>query len=50
MLKTLYLSLYFVPLLAFAAVVIPKTVVQYQADLQCAHELSRHPLTSTCTF
>ncbi|RKS17084.1 hypothetical protein BJ917_5238 [Pseudomonas sp. WPR_5_2] len=49
MIKTLYWSLYVLPLLALLAVAIPAFVEWNQAKSDCAHELLRHPLTTTCT-
>lgn len=50
MLGRLYLTLYFVPLLAFAAAALPPFVEKRNADLECAHEMIRHPITSKCTL
>jgi len=49
MLGRLYLTLYFVPMLALVAASLPAVVETQNAKAECLHEMSRNPSTK-CTF
>jgi hypothetical protein len=50
MLGRLYLTLYFLPMLALVAASLPAVVEIQNAKAECAHEMIRNPTTSKCTL